>query len=42
MRYFTPEEQDRVLAEENEFDRRFTHVRYGAVVTDWEREAGAG
>jgi hemerythrin-like domain-containing protein len=37
MHYFTQEEQDRMLAEENEFDRRFVHALYGAVVTEWEK-----
>jgi hemerythrin-like domain-containing protein len=41
MRYFTPEEQDRMLAEENEFDRQFVHVQYGRKVDGWEREPGA-
>jgi hemerythrin-like domain-containing protein len=40
MRYFTPEEQDRMLAEENEFDRRFVHVHYGAVVDELTRATG--
>jgi hemerythrin-like domain-containing protein len=35
MRYFTAEEQDRMLAEEYEFDRRFVHVHYGSVVDEW-------
>jgi hemerythrin-like domain-containing protein len=41
MRYFTPVEQSRMLAEENEFDRRFAHVHYGNVVDEWTKNAGA-
>jgi hemerythrin-like domain-containing protein len=39
MRYFTPEEQDRMLAEEDDFDRRYIHVVYGGIVESWERRA---
>ena len=41
MRYFTPEEQVRMLAEENEFDRRFAHAHYNLVVDDWSKGSGA-
>lgn len=40
MRYFTSEEQNRMLAEENEFDRRFAHVHYGAVIDEWAKDTG--
>ncbi|MBN2464682.1 hemerythrin domain-containing protein [candidate division WOR-3 bacterium] len=40
MRYFTPEEQKRMLAEENEFDRRFVHAHYGHVIDEWTRTLG--
>ena len=35
MHYFTPEEPDRMLAEENAFDRRFAHMHYGSMVDEW-------
>jgi hemerythrin-like domain-containing protein len=41
MRYFTAEEQSRMLAEENEFDRKFIHVHYGSVVDEWTRDSNA-
>lgn len=41
MHYFTQEEQDRMLAEENEFDRGFVHVLYGGIVDAWQNETGA-
>jgi len=37
MSYFTAAELGRMLAEENEFDRRFVQVMYGKAVEDWER-----
>jgi hemerythrin-like domain-containing protein len=41
MRYFTPDEQNRMLAEESEFDRRFVHAHYGAIVDDWTKDGDA-
>jgi hemerythrin-like domain-containing protein len=41
MRYLTPDEQNRMLAEESEFDRRFVHAHYGLVVDDWSKGSGA-
>lgn len=41
MRYFSLEEQDRMLAEEDDFDRRFIHNLYGGAVENWEREVGS-
>jgi len=41
MRYFTPEEQGLMLADENEFDRRFVHVHYAGVVDGWSRAPAA-
>lgn len=38
MDYFTPEERDRMLAEEHEFDLRFVHVHYGSVVDEWAKD----
>ncbi|MBN2464743.1 hemerythrin domain-containing protein [candidate division WOR-3 bacterium] len=40
--HFSREEQDRMLAEEREFDRRFVHGHYGNVVKGWEKDAGPG
>jgi hemerythrin-like domain-containing protein len=40
MQYFTPEEQERMLAEVHEFDRRFAHAHYGAVIDEWTKDAG--
>jgi hemerythrin-like domain-containing protein len=40
MRLFTPEEQGRMLVEENEFDRRFAHTHYGAVIDEWAKDTG--
>ncbi len=37
MRYFSVEEQDRMLAEEDDFDRRYIHQLYGGIVESWER-----
>ena len=42
MSYFTAAELDRLLAEENEFDRRFVQVVYGKAVADWERMPDRG
>jgi len=42
MSYFTAAELDRLLAEENEFDRRFVQVLYGKAVEDWERMPNTG
>jgi hemerythrin-like domain-containing protein len=42
MSYFTAAELDRLLAEENEFDRRFVQVVYGKAVEDWERMPDTG
>jgi hemerythrin-like domain-containing protein len=39
MSYFSREEQDRMLAEEKEFDLRFIHGHYGSVVKEWEQDA---
>ncbi len=36
MRYFTAEEQARMLAEENEFDRKMVHEHYRSVVERWQ------
>ena len=41
MRYFTPDEQSRMLAEESEFDLRFVHAHYGAIVDDWAKDGDA-
>lgn len=41
MHYFTPEDQSRMLAEEQEFDRRFAHVHYGSVVDGWAKDPSA-
>jgi hemerythrin-like domain-containing protein len=38
MSYLSQEERDRMLAEENELDRRFIHQHYGAVVETWEKD----
>lgn len=37
MSYFTAAELGRILAEENEFDRRFAQVMYTKAVEGWER-----
>lgn len=42
MSYFTAAELDRLLAEENEFDRRFVQVLYGKAVEDRERMPNTG
>jgi hemerythrin-like domain-containing protein len=42
MSYFTAAELDRMLAEENEFDRRFVQIVYGKAVEDWERMPDTG
>ena len=42
MRYFTPAEQDRMLAEEREFDRKFVHAHYASVVDGWTQDATQG
>ncbi len=36
MDYFSKEEQSAMLAEFNEFDRRFIHMAYNQVVSEWE------
>jgi len=41
MHYFTPEEHDRMLREENAFDQRFVHAHYGLVIDDWSKGPGA-
>jgi hemerythrin-like domain-containing protein len=42
MSYFTAAELERLLAEENEFDRRFLQVVYGKAVEDWEQMPDTG
>lgn len=42
LSYFAPEELDRMLAEEDEFDRRFVQVTYAKLVKGWERMPDAG
>lgn len=39
MEYFTPEEQDRMLAEFYEFDRNMIHEKYGKVVGQIESQS---
>lgn len=39
MEYFTPEEQDKMLAEFYEFDRKMIHEKYGKVVTQIEAQS---
>jgi hemerythrin-like domain-containing protein len=41
MQYFTSEEKSRMLAEENEFDRRFVHRHYGSVADEWTKDPDA-
>ena len=42
MSYFTAAELDRLLAEENEFDRRFVQVTYAKAVECWEQMPDTG
>ena len=42
MSYFTAAELAWLLAEENEFDRRFVQVLYGKAVAEWERMPDPG
>ena len=42
MAYFTAAELGRMVAEENEFDRRFVEVVYRKAVEDWERMPDTG
>jgi len=42
MSYFTAAELDRLLAEENEFDRQLVQVIYGAALEAWERTPDTG
>jgi len=42
MSYFNVAELDRMLAEENEFDRRFVRAIYGKAVEAWERMPDTG
>lgn len=37
MQYLTGEEQASMLAECNEFDRKFIHLTYKDIVSDWEK-----
>jgi len=37
MKYFTDEEQASMLAECNEFDRKFIHLAYKKIVAEWEK-----
>jgi hemerythrin-like domain-containing protein len=39
MEYFTPEEQDKMLAEFYEFDRKMIHEKYGKVVNQIEAQS---
>jgi hemerythrin-like domain-containing protein len=39
MEYFTPEEQDKMLAEFYEFDRKMIHEKYGKVVNQIESQS---
>ncbi len=41
MRYFSVEEQDRMLAEEDDFDRRYIHDLHGGIVKRWELASGS-
>ena len=42
MGYFTAAELDRLLAEENQFDRRFVQVMYTKAVESWEQMPDTG
>jgi len=42
MNYFTAEELNRLLTEENEFDRRFVQIVYAKAVEEWERMPDTG
>jgi len=39
MEYFTPEEQDKMLAEFYEFDRKMIHEKYGKIVNQIESQS---